>query len=297
MNLLKQGNFKKGWELYDKSLQIIDNYYSNLPFWKGEDLNKKKIIVYEDQGIGDSIQFSKFLFFLDKLCNDIRVEVRESAVSFFQKNILNLKIYKKGFNFNSNCDYKISFASLNKFFYENKNKQQKKLFKIDQEIIKKWFKEINSKKLKVGLTWSGSLHGVNEPYRSVEIKNFEKILSLDCDFVCLQKDIWDRDKKYFQGSKIKYLGDKNFLETAAIIENLDLVISTDTSILHLSSTLEKLTWGLISFNAEWRWWMYNKPAFYKKLIEYKQINFDNWDDVLNDVYIDLKKLIEEKKSI
>ena len=63
MNLLKQGNFKKGWELYDKSLKIKDNYYSNLPFWKGEDLNEKKIIVYEDQGIGDSIQFSKYLFF------------------------------------------------------------------------------------------------------------------------------------------------------------------------------------------------------------------------------------------
>jgi len=49
---------------------------------------------------------------------------------------------------------------------------------------------------------------------------------LDCEFFCLQKDIWDRDKKYFEDSKINYLGDNNFLEIAAIIENLDLVIST-----------------------------------------------------------------------
>ena len=140
------------------------------------------------------------------------------------------------------------------------------------------------------------MYGVNEPFRSIELDRLKKILSLDCEFFCLQKDIWDRDKKHFEDSKINYLGDSNFLEIAAIIENLDLVISTDTSTLHLSSTLEKLTWGLISFNPEWRWWMYNKPAFYKNLIEYKQIKFNNWNNVLDDVYLDLKKLIEEKKS-
>ena len=295
MNLLKKGKFKEGWKLYDKSLQIKDNYYPNIPFWKGEDLRKKKLLVYEDQGIGDSIQFSKFLFYLNKICTDIRIEVRESVVELFQKNILNLKTYKKGSNSNSNCDYKISFASLNNFFYENKNKQEKKLFKIEQGTILKWAKKIISKKLKVGLTWSGSLHGVNEPFRSIELDKLKKILSLDCEFFCLQKDIWERDKKYFKDSKINYLGDNNFLEIAAIIENLDLVISTDTSTLHLASTLEKLTWGLISFNPEWRWWKYNNPFFYKKLVEYKQEKFNNWNLVLNNVFIDLKKIVDTKK--
>jgi len=297
MNLLKHGNFKEGWKLYNKSLQIKDNYYSTIPFWNGEKLEKKKIIVYEDQGIGDSIQFSKFLFYLNKLCNDIRIEVRESVVELFQKNILNLKVYKKGSNLNSDCDYKISFASLNNFFYENKNKQEKKLFKIEQDTILKWAKKINSKKLKVGLTWSGNLYGVNEPYRSIQLDRLKKIFSLNCEFFCLQKDIWVRDEKYFEDSKINYLGDNNFLEIAAIIENLDLVISTDTSTLHLSSTLEKLTWGLISFNPEWRWWKYNNPFFYKKLVEYKQDKFDDWDLVVHNVFKDLKKIIDTKNHI
>ena len=104
-----------------------------------------------------------------------------------------------------------------------------------------------------------------------------------------------KDKKHFEDSKINYLGDSNFLEIAAIIENLDLVISTDTSTLHLSSTLEKLTWGLISFNPEWRWWKYNNPFFYKKLVEYKQEKFNNWNLVLNNVFIDLKKIVDTKK--
>jgi tetratricopeptide (TPR) repeat protein len=297
MNLLKYGNFKEGWKLYNKSLQIKDNYYSTIPFWQGEKLEKKKLIVYEDQGIGDSIQFSKFLFYLNKLCNDIRIEVRKSVVELFQTNILNLKVYKKSSNLNSDCDYKISFASLNNFFYENKNKKEKKLFEIEKETILKWAKKINSKKLKVGLTWSGNLHGVNEPYRSIQLDRLKKIFSLDCEFFCLQKDIWDRDKKYFENSKINYLGDNNFLEIAAIIENLDLVISSDTSTLHLSSTLEKLTWGLISFNPEWRWWKYNNPPFYKKLVEYKQDKFDDWDLVVNNIFKDLKKIIDIKNQI
>ena len=66
---------------------MISYYYPNIPFWKGEDLRKKNILVYEDQGIGDSIQFSKFLFYLNKICTDIRIEVRESVVKLFQKNI------------------------------------------------------------------------------------------------------------------------------------------------------------------------------------------------------------------
>tara|TARA_Y100001970_G_scaffold287033_1_gene410687 strand:+ start:9410 stop:11140 length:1731 start_codon:yes stop_codon:yes gene_type:complete len=297
MNLLKKGDFKSGWELYNSSIQIKDNYYLNIPFWKGENLKKKKILVYEDQGIGDSIQFSKFLFSLNKICKDIRIEVRESALSLFRKNILNLKVFKKGSNLNSDCNYKISFASLNTFFNSNTEKKEEILFKIDDDKLLKWKNKINSKNLTVGLTWSGSLHGVNEPFRSLEFKNLNKILSLDCDFFCLQKDIWERDKKYFMNSKVKHLGDNNFLEIAAIIKNLDLVISTDTSILHLSSTLEKLTWGMFSFNKEWRWWKYNKPAFYKKLVEYEQNNFNNWDNVLNDIYINLKKYIEEKKLL
>ncbi len=122
--------------------KIIIIPISFLERWR---LRKKKILVYEDQGIGDSIQFSKFLFYLNKLCNDIRIEVRESVVELFQKNILNLKVYKKGSNSNSDCDYKISFASLNNFFYENKNKQEKKLFKIEQGTILKWSKKITSK--------------------------------------------------------------------------------------------------------------------------------------------------------
>ena len=130
----------------------------------------------------------------------------------------------------------------------------------------------------------------------LELKKLDKILSLDCEFVCLQNDIWGRDKHYLNNSEINNLGDNNFLDIATIIKNLDLVISVDTSILHLSCSLNKLTWGLFSFEQEWRWWIYNKPAFYNSLIEYKQMYFNNWDNVLNDVYLDLKKLVKEKKN-
>ncbi len=203
--------------------------------------------MYEDQGIGDSIQFSKLLFSLSDICNDIRIEVRESALGLFKKNILNLNAFKKGSNLNFDCDYKISFASLNTFFYTNKNKKEEIFFQIDDKIISKWRSKIKSKNLKVGLTWSGNMYGVNQPFRSVELKKLDRILSLDCEFVCLQNDIMEADKNYLNNSKINNLGENNFLDIAAIIKNLDLVISVDTSILHLSCSLDKLTWGLFFF--------------------------------------------------
>ena len=147
--------------------------------------------------------------------------------------------------------------------------------------------------MKIGIAWSGSATGPNEPYRSIPLKSLNKLFSLDVNFFCLQNEIWERDLDYFKSSKIVNFGKYNFDELTSIITNLDLVISSDTSLLHLSASLNKETWGLINLSPDWRWGKFNTINPYKSLKIFRQKIFNNWDDVSNTIFENLNKKIKE----
>ena len=76
-------------------------------------------------------------------------------------------------------------------------------------------------------------------------------------------------------------------EVASIIKNLDLIISVDTSLLHLSATLNKETWGILSLYPDWRWGKFNDINPYKSLRFFKQENFNDWKSVENLIFKEL----------
>ena len=162
----------------------------------------------------------------------------------------------------------------------------------DKNLPNKWSDEFDSKKINVGLAWSGSALGPNQPYRSIPLEALDKILSLDLNFYCLQNEIWERDLNYFKSSQIKDFGKYNFKDLSLIIPNLDLVISVDTSLLHLSASLNKETWGIFDISPDWRWGKFKEINPYETLKFFKQGKFNNWDDVVEDVFRNLKKKIK-----
>ena len=103
----------------------------------------------------------------------------------------------------------------------------------------------------------------------------------------MQNEIWKRDQEYFKNFNIIDFGKYNLVEIASIIENLDLVISADTSILHLSCSLNKETWGIFNIYPDWRWGEFDKINPYPSLQIIKQKKFNQWDDVADEI---LKKL-------
>ena len=123
------------------------------------------------------------------------------------------------------------------------------------------------------------------------LKSLEKILSINANFYCLQNEIWDRDLNYFKSSNLIDYGKYKLDEVASIIQNLDLIITADTSILHLSASLKKETWGMFSIYPDWRWGDFNKINPYSSLKFFKQKTFNNWSDVENSMIEELKKKI------
>ena len=287
MRFLFQGNFEIGWKYYEHRNTKLKNIFNTIAEWNGEDIRQKSIIVYNEQGLGDSIQFSKFIIPLLKLTNNVTFLVQKNIIDIFKKDIPNLKVVSKE-NFHDNkFDFKISLGSLLKFFYKEK---------IDESLLtnNNLFDlpfVLNKDKLNVGIAWSGSFNGPNEPYRSIPLKALNRIFSLDINFYCLQKEIWERDLIQFEKTNIKNLGKYSLGDMVAIIQKLDLVISSDTSILHLAASLNKETWGLLNLYPDWRWGAFNKIHPYKSLKLFQQKAFNKWDDVESEIYENLKKEI------
>ena len=289
MHHLIMGEFDKGWEFYEFRDSIVkDNFFENLKTWKGEDLRNSTILVTSEQGMGDIIQFSKFLINLSPLCKKIDFVLYDKLIPIFKKKYKNINICKKSEILQNKYDYKISLGSLNKYFYKEKNFNSSDLINFSEDRKKHWCSILKNKKKNIGLVWSGNFFGPKEPSRSIELKKFDKLLKLDLNYYSFQNEIWDRDQKFFNNSNIIDYSKENFVDIIGIILNLDLVISTDTFFLHLACICNKETWGLISANSDWRWYEYYKYNPYKSLKIYKQENYKNWDDVINLIQNDIK---------
>jgi len=292
IRLLFQGDFEIGWKYYDyininKELKYISK---DIAEWKGENINQKSILVYYEQGLGDSIQFSKFIIPLLKLANNVTFLVQENIINIFKKDIPNLKVISKEHFHDNKFDFKISLGSLVKFFYKEKIDEN---FLINNNLFDLPF-ILNKNKLNVGIAWSGSFNGPNEPYRSIPLKALNRIFSLDVNFYCLQKEIWERDLIQFEKTNITNLGDYSLGDMVTIIQKLDLVISSDTSILHLAASLNKETWGLLNLYPDWRWGAFNKIHPYKSLKLFQQKAFNKWEDIELEIYKNLERKISDK---
>ena len=289
---LIDGNFDEGWSLYKYSQPNFHVKFPSIPEWKGEDLNSKKILVYNEQGIGDAIQFSKYLINLNKMCKNVDFIINNSLIEIFnvdEYDGLNL-ITDKNIDLNK-YNFKISLVSLVKFFYKDFNLTAKNLIKVNLDEVNSFKNEIENKKLNIGIAWSGTFYGPKQPYRSIPLDKFKSIISSEFNFYCLQNEIWQSDQKTFDALKITNKGDLKFKQLGAFIQNLDLVITCDTSILHLAASLGKETWAVISLDPDWRWGKFHEFYKYKNIKIYKQNKFNDWRDTIEVIKTDLSKKI------
>ncbi len=291
IKLLNEGNFNDGWKYYEYRNSKIVDFFSKTQEWTGEKIDTKSIVVFNEQGLGDSIQFSKYIIPLTKIAKNVTFVVQSSINNLFKDDIKNLTIETIETSRNKQFDFKIALGSLIKFFFKEKFEKNENLIQTNKDNDLKWKKKIESNKLNIGFVWSGGFNGANEPYRSVPLKCLKKVFSLDANFYCLQNEIWDRDLDEFKSSNLVDYGKYKLDEIASIIQNLDLVITSDTSLLHLSASLNKETWGMLSLYPDWRWGEFDKFNPYSSLKIFKQEKFNEWSNVENEIAEELKKKI------
>jgi len=284
LRYLQKGNFNEGWKYYTLKNPYNEDFFTNIKEWNGEKLEGRTIVVYNEQGLGDSVQFSKYILPLVKVSKKVSFAVQKNIKNLFKQDIEGLEVIKRVTVSNHNYDFKISLGSLLKFYYNHKFSSNKHLINInDKKILKLENKSYNLKP-NIGLVWSGTSRD-----RSVPLNRFENILNLNANFYCLQNKIEDSDQNYFKSKNIYNLGKYKLDDISSIVNELDLVITIDTSILHISCAIGKETWGLFSVDPDWRWGEFDKINPYKTLIKFNQKNYNNWEYVLENVFNELKK--------
>jgi len=299
--LLKKGDYKEGWKLYEYRWQGVQNREVRKfkqPLWNFNDnktVGYKIILIYQEQGLGDSIFMFRYLPFLNTLFEKIIIEVDSELKSLVQSIDKDFVVICKGAAI-PNFDCQCPMMSLPMAFGTELSTipSYKANFSLSKNYILKWNDKFKSIKdtFRVGLAWTGSSKHTNNINRSISLDKLEKIFNIQVEFHSLQIDYNESELKIFK--KFPYIihHQKNihdFCDTAALIMNLDLIISVDTSVAHLSGALGKPTWILLPYSPDFRWMLNREDSpWYSSVRLFRQQKLDNWEDIINKVTDELK---------
>ena len=300
--LLLTNSFKLGWKKYEYRLKK-NSYLSNKPFsnyiyWNGSSLSNKKLLIYCEQGIGDNIQFARYIKKIKKDKTKIILYCNKNMSIFF-KNFKEIDQIIFPENKIPNIDYYISVMSL-PFIFSNICSILKsyQFFKGNEKKINEWNLKLKKiKKIKVGIVWQGRKSHDFDYKRSITLNKMQSIFNLkNIQFISLQKDYGSEQIKSNKLENIildfsAIIDKKPFEDTLAIIENLDLVLGIDTSIIHISATLRKKTWVMIPYVPDFRWGLKKSTTpWYDSIKLFRQKKIDDWDSVIYEIKNELIKL-------
>ena len=301
---LKNENLIEGFKNYEwrwKSSLFFSNIRSfNEKTWNGiDDIKNKTILLYSEQGLGDQIHFIRFVdLILEKGANVI-VEVDPRLVKLF-KHTTNFKnIYPQGSKL-PNFDLQCPIMSLPyKLKIDINSIPNEPYLKCKTENFDKWNKLLDKNSINIGINWQGGVDPRQDAGRSFKLDNFEEISKIyGIKLFSLQKingvEQIENKKGKFNLNIINNLDiDAPFVDTAELISNLDLIITSDTSIAHLSGALGKKTFLVIQKHAEWRWFE-NRPdsPWYSNMKIFRQKIDGDWASVFSAVKDDLVKLFK-----
>jgi tetratricopeptide (TPR) repeat protein len=292
------GDFKNGWNLYQYRWKNKDfEEYRYPQFKKLESVNNlenKKILIWHEQGMGDSIQFSRYIPKLINLGAIITFVIQKDLVPFFRTQF-KCEITDK-VSINENFDYETPLLNLPYVFKTSiaTIPANQAYLKVKTEEIIDWKKKIKllKNKLNIGIAISGNPNHKDNHIRSIPLENMESLFQ-QANFFIIQKELSVMDmvilKKY---PEIKFMGEEivNFSDTAAIVENMDLIISIDTSLIHLAGALGKRAFLMLSWSSEWRWLLErNETPWYKSIKIFRQKSAGDWYSVINEIEFELKK--------
>ena len=308
LTLLLAGDYENGWKEYKWRWKLVDATKAQAkplsPLWNGKELNQlEKLLIVSEQGIGDTFQFIRYAIYLKNKGIQISICAQPNLHGIIKTSGIDLNPLSPK---EANQEKKIPWTPLlNLPQYLKVNKFNplinQSYLSTNINLIQKWGVILSrEKKPIIGIHWQGNpnIEKTRLKGRSLNIKYFQqisnsnkiKLLSLQKDFGSDQLEKCNFQNKFVNcQEKINETWD--FLETAAIIMNCQLIITSDSCIAHLSGALGMKTWLLLSNRPDWRWGIRGEQSFwYPSMRIFRQKEEGSWKEVMNEVKNELKKL-------
>lgn len=298
--LLAQGDYENGFLEYEWRLKLHDlNPRKFLcERWNGtQHLKGKTVLIHSEQGLGDAIQFTRYINLIADHAARVIFEVQAPLLSLLDDLPNNVEIILQSSplpHFDFECPM-MSLAMCLKTTLKTIPSPEGYL-KANQSLVNSWSIRLGKKKVpRIGIVWSSVSNYPDDRKRSMSLRSFLKCLpDKGFEYICLQKVVKDEDLETLkENPHIHFYGNElnTFQDTAALIECVDLVLSTCTSVPHLSGALGKPTWIVLPFKSDWRWLTQREDSpWYGNTKLYRQESYGDWSGVLHRVRQDLESL-------
>ncbi len=295
--LLAAGDFDRGWAEYEwrlKSPLYTPAVRIDLaPRWHGDSAAGRRILIVSEQGIGDCIQFLRFIPLMVKLGAGITLKVPPPLRTIIQRALPAIDVTDV-LGVRGRFDYQTVLLSLP---YLLKTKAERLSGSVpylwaDQALAARWHDRVGREGFRVGITWQGNPSYPGDRWRSVPLRFFEPLAAVpSVRLISLQAiNGLDQLSGLPEGMVVEDFGaeianNTNGLEhIAAIMANLDLVISSDTSVVHLAGALGVPTWLAVNSAPDWRWQQQRTDSsWYPSLRVFRQRRRGEWQDLFAEI--------------
>lgn len=307
------GDFERGlpgrearWKA--SSLGLADRGFTQ-PLWlRDQPLEGKSILLHADEALGDSIQFARYVPLVAALGAQVILEVKPAVQRLLAAVPGVAHCIDRSSTPSLAFDLHCPLGSLPLAFGTRLDTipfAQGFLPAPPAERVTAWQDRLKDRlgprtRLRVGLVWSGDPGHNNDHNRSMSLRALAPLLDCDVQFVSLQKGIRDQDRAFLREREdILDLTEQltDFSDTAALISCLDLVISVDTSVVHLTGGLGAPVWTMLPFNPDWRWLLNRDDSpWYQSMKLFRQPTRGDWASVVDNVRGELEALVSARRT-
>lgn len=303
---LTQGHFREGWEAYEYRFPMGHNKAIREDVkaapWCGEDLAGKSIVVFGEQASGDCLQFARYLPELSKLGARVQF-VLPARLKRLLSTLPETVDLAAEFDGEATFDFQCAMMGLPlRFTKMGAPIPDRPYLHAEPERVATWRERLGGHGFRIAVAWQGAVYAGKRSVRSFPLQDLKPLADLPgVRLISLQIGNGSEQIESSKGMNVETLGpgfdagDHAFLDTAAVIESVDLVVTCDTSIAHLAGALGKPVWIALNESPEWRWQRHRTDTvWYPSARLFRQKTRGDWPGVFADM---AKTLAGDRKSV
>ena len=286
------GDFEEGWREYEWRCKVEHETYPDFgkPRWDGSERPNKTVLVYAEQGFGDTLQFIRYAVL-------VKQRVRR-VILFCQKplrqllaNVSGIDVWSFDLDNLPPFDMQIPLLSLPRIFRTTLATVPAggPYISADKDLVQHWKDQLGDMTgIRVGISWQGSASYAQDQYRSIPVRHFAPLADLpNVSLLSLQKGYGvEQIEQVRDRFEILEMGDDfdetagPFMDTAAVMKNLDLFVTSDTAVAHLAGALGIRVWLALPSVPDWRWLLDRDDCpWYPTMRLFRQRRRGDWDEV------------------
>jgi tetratricopeptide (TPR) repeat protein len=312
MLLLYLGRFERGWAEHE--WRVKDTSFKQValarmaPPWRGEALDGKKVLVFSEQGLGDLIQFARFVPDVAARGGRVTLRVMPALAGMVARAFPAIDVTAK-LGLRRDFDYQVSVMSLPNVLGSGADTRAERVPYLfaDRARVEKWRERLGAQPgaggFRVGIAWQGNPTYYRDRYRSIPLKRFAPLAAVPgVRLISLQAiNGLDQLDDLPAGMTVERFGAEiednrdGIEEVAGLMANLDLLIMSDTGLAHLAGALGRPIWTALRYRPDWRWLDGRADSpWYPTMRLFRQTRHDDWDGVFAEIAGALGEAVADK---